>query len=48
MKRKMLPVLFLILVMLVSGCSEQDENSIAVVNDESESIAIQLNEDSAS
>lgn len=48
MKRKMLPVLFLILVMLVSGCSEQDENSIAVVNNESESIAIQLNEDSAS
>ena len=48
MKRKMLPVLFLILVMLVSGCSEQDENSIAVVNDESESIDIQLNGDSAS
>lgn len=48
MKRKMLPVLFLILVILVSGCSEQDENSIAVVNDENESIAIQLNGDSAS
>lgn len=48
MKRKMLQVLFLILVMLVSGCSEQDENSIAVINDESESTAIQLNGDSAS
>lgn len=48
MKRKMLPVLFLILVILISGCSVQDEKSIAVINDGSESTAIQLNGDSAS
>lgn len=48
MKRKMLPVLFLILVILISGCNVQDEKSIAVINDGSESTAIQLNGDSAS
>ena len=48
MKRKMLLVLFLILVILISGCSVQDENSIAVVYNESEGSAIRLNGDSAS
>lgn len=44
----MLSALFLVLVMLVSGCSVQDENSIAVVYNESEGSAIRLNGDSAS